>query len=142
MSFAIRPAALAAAALVFAVAGCDDVVRVPDTSVEGVSYVVTGARYRSAATATTAPTPLPSRIAIEYTSPNGVVNDTIAGTLVSWSKLYASADGFTPRLTAQVLTPTDTSRARVRNAVGLRLKVGTTVITDSTSGADPITVSQ
>ena len=134
-----RPVALASLGLAFTVAACDDFVRVPDTSVESVSYVVTAARYNRAVTPAS---PLASRVAIEYTTPDGVKNDTISGTLVSWSKLFANADGFSPRLTAQVLEPTATAPAGITNSVGIRLKVGTSVMTDSTSGPDPITVSK
>lgn len=135
----LRPVVLAGLGLALTVAACDDFVRVPDTSVEGVSYVVTAARYNRAVTPAR---PLVSRIAIEYTTPDGVKNDTISGTLASWSKLYPSSDGFSPRLTAQVLAPADTLRARITNSVGIRLKVGTSVVTDSTSGPDPITISK
>lgn len=140
MSASSRPLALAAALLTLSLGACDDVVRVPDTSVEGVSYVVTAARYLRPATSTGSSTPLTSRIAIEYTSPDGVKRDTISGILVSWSKRYPSANGFTPSLTAQALTPRDTVRARTRNAVGIRLKVGSTVKSDSTSAENAITV--
>ncbi len=130
-----RPLVLAAALLAVGVGACD-IVRVPDRSSEAVTYVVTGARYNRVPAS---PTPLTSRIRIEYTTPTGIKTDTIVGPLISWSKLYENGDGFTPRITARVLRPTDTLRNKVTNFVGVRLRVGQTVYADSS--ADSLTVT-
>ena len=132
----LRPLALTAVAALAFVAGACDIVRVPDRSNDAVAYTVTGARYNRAGTR---PLPLTSRIRIAYATPTGVKVDTITGPLVSWSKLYESADGFTPSVTARILTPRDTLRNKITNYVGVRLRTGTTVYADSS--ADSLTVT-
>ncbi len=132
----LRPLALTAvAALAFVVGACD-IVRVPDRSTDAVAYTVTAARYNRAGAS---PVPLTSRIRIAYATPAGEKVDTIRGLLTSWSKLYDNADGFTPSVTARILTPVDTLRNKITNYVGVRLRAGKTVYADSS--ADSVTVT-
>ena len=110
-----------------------DLVTLPESGPEMATYYVSANRVTGAPT-TNATSGFPTRIAIEYISPDGVKRDTIRGA-VSWSRVFERSKLAEFRLTATNLTVDTTRTQLLKGFVGATLSQGSTVIAKDSSKA-------
>lgn len=110
-----------------------DLVTLPESGPELATYYVSANRVTGAPT-TNASTGYPTRIAIEYVSPDGVKYDTIRGA-VSWSRVFERSKLAEFRLKATNLTVDTTRTQLLKGFAGATLLQGGKVIAKDSSKA-------